>query len=364
MSFIKTYGLGAVGFTMILSVLAIQMNIMVEYAMRAMYKDTDETFPMQMTMTNLIDGEFAAATLLISFGAVIGRASPLQMLIMMIFQSIFYSFNKVFLVFGYIAAEDVGGTLTIHLFGAYFGLAVSAALGPSEKTAEQDKISDIFAFVGTTILWVFWPSFVSATETSHPEYAMRCVSNTLFALLASTTATFFTSHILSTTWKFDPVHIANATLAGGVAIGASGRLITSPGGAVVVGAVAGVLSVMGYVYVSPLFENRLNIFDTCGVGNLHGLPALLGGIASIIFVAMIDNSEHDFLEYSKGEQCGRQAAAMVATFFVAILSGGGTGQVMALFNDENNDLYTDNTWWKAEYFEASRHARAVDPSVH
>ena len=205
MTFIRTYGLSAVGFTMILSVLAMQANVMMEYAMRALYPDANEHFPMEMTMINLIDAEFAAATLLISFGAVIGRASLLQMVIMMASQAIFYSFNKVFLVFGYIGAEDVGGTLTIHLFGAYFGLAASYALGPSEKTAEQDKISDIFAFIGTTILWVYWPSFVSATETAHPEYAMRCVSNTVFALVASTAAAFFVSHFL-TAWKFDPVH--------------------------------------------------------------------------------------------------------------------------------------------------------------
>ena len=114
MTFIKTYGLGAVGFTMILSVLAMQANIVLEYAMRAIYPDTHETLPLELTMINLIDTELSAATLLISFGAVIGRASPLQVLIMMISQAIIYSFNK---VFGYIDAEDVGGSVTIHLVG-------------------------------------------------------------------------------------------------------------------------------------------------------------------------------------------------------------------------------------------------------
>lgn len=346
---------------MILTVLAMQTNVMIEYAFRALYPDTDEKFPMEMTMINLIDAEFAAATLLISFGAVIGRASPLQTLVMMFCQAIFYAFNKVFLVFGYLEAEDVGGTLTIHMFGAYFGLAASYALGPPEKNAEQDKISDIFAFIGTTILWVFWPSFVGATETAHPEYEMRCVSNTVFALMASTTATFFVSHFL-TAWKFDPVHIANATLAGGVAIGCSGRLVTSPGGAVVVGAIAGALSVFGYVHVSPLLENRMNLFDTCGVGNLHGLPSIVGGLASMVFVAI--NSDEEFLGHDAGEQIGRQAAAIGATLLVALFSGFATGKVMALLTDESKDLYNDVTWWKAEYFEASRHSRAVDPSVH
>ena len=129
-----------------------------------------------------------------------------------------------------------------------------------------------------------------------------------------------------------------------------------------VGAIAGTLSVAGYVHVSPLLENRLNLFDTCGVGNLHGIPALVGGIASIVFVSM--NSDEEFLGYEAGEQMGRQAAAVAATFFLALLSGFGTGKLMALFHDEEKDVYNDVTWWKTEYFEASCHSRVRDPSVH
>jgi hypothetical protein len=59
---------------------------------------------------------------------------------------------------------------TIHMFGAYFGLAASFALGPpvdvgAEESALPDKVSDVLALIGTTILWVFGPSFVGATET-------------------------------------------------------------------------------------------------------------------------------------------------------------------------------------------------------
>jgi len=57
--------------------------------------DTDETFPMTMAMLNWIDRDFAAATLLISFRVAIGRASPLQMLVMMLSQVI----NKVVFCF-------------------------------------------------------------------------------------------------------------------------------------------------------------------------------------------------------------------------------------------------------------------------
>lgn len=168
MTFLKTYGLGAVGFTMMLSILSMELNIMVELGMRFMHGEggaEDTTWPMPVSMATLIDSEFAAATLMITFGALIGRASPLQMLIICVSQSFFYAFNKVVLVFGAIQAEDVGGSMTIHMFGAYFGLAASYAMGgPKDSGAGEaclpDKVSDILALVGTTILWVFWPSFV------------------------------------------------------------------------------------------------------------------------------------------------------------------------------------------------------------
>lgn len=46
------------------------------------------------------------------------------------------------------------------------------------------------------------------------------------------------------------VHVQNATLAGGVAMGSSANLITTPYGALIVGSVAGIVSTLGYVYLT------------------------------------------------------------------------------------------------------------------
>lgn len=120
MTFLKHYGLGAVGFTMMLSVVAMELNIFVELLVRFLYglkgSDDDTSWPMSVSMATLIDAEFAAATLMITFGALIGRATPLQMLLIAISQAFFYAFNKVVLVLGAIQAEDVGGSMTIHMF--------------------------------------------------------------------------------------------------------------------------------------------------------------------------------------------------------------------------------------------------------
>lgn len=115
MTFLKNYGLGAVGLTMMLSVLSMETNILVEYLCRMLKGEEgpDSSFPLPISMATLIDAEFSAATLMITFGALIGFTSPLQMILICFSQSFFYAFNKVFLVLGYIGAEDVGGSMTI-----------------------------------------------------------------------------------------------------------------------------------------------------------------------------------------------------------------------------------------------------------
>jgi ammonium transporter Rh len=370
MTFLQHYGMGAVGLTMMLSILAMQLNIAIELGMRflleALTSDSDPepteegatTWPMPITMATLIDAEFAAATLMITFGALIGRATPLQMMVVAISQSLFYAFNKVILVLGVIAAEDVGGSMTIHMFGAYFGLAVSYALGPlpplddtdpHKHNASPNKVSDLLALVGTTILWVYWPSFVGATETGIPLNEQHCVINTILALMASTTMTFFLSQKLNHHGKFDPVHIANSTLAGGVAIGSAGRLNLGPAMAILTGALAGAVSVCGYLYSTPYLQSKHGILDTCGVGNLHGYPSVVGALLSVGFVAL--DSSADFLTYAVVEhQMMAQVAGIIATLIVSMVSGYATGLVIKPLKDEENTLnYLDGVWWHLEY---------------
>lgn len=102
-------------------------------------------------MCRLVTADFAAAAVLITYGAVLGKISRLQLLLVGLLEVIFYAVNE-WIAVKYLKISDAGGSMLIHAFGAYFGLAVARVY--YRKTAtESDKEgsvyhSDIFAMIG------------------------------------------------------------------------------------------------------------------------------------------------------------------------------------------------------------------------
>ena len=65
------------------------------------------------------------------------------------------------------------------------------------------------------------------------------------------------------------------------------------GGAVTVGALAGILSTVGFKYIQPFLLGKLKIHDTCGVNNLHGMPGLFGGLLSVLIAGIASSDVYD-----------------------------------------------------------------------
>ena len=99
----------------------------------------------------MIGADFAAAAVLITFGAVLGKASPFQMIVIAFMECIFYSANEA-LNINILKAADAGGSMIIHTFGAYFGLAVSFVLYRKKATDHPRNSSsyhsDLFSMIG------------------------------------------------------------------------------------------------------------------------------------------------------------------------------------------------------------------------
>lgn len=80
-----------------------------------------------------------------------------------------YAVNQ-HLVVDKLKALDVGGSITIHAFGAYYGLAASMVLSTAGSGTEHHKngasyTSDMTAMIGTIFLWLFWVSMTFGTHT-------------------------------------------------------------------------------------------------------------------------------------------------------------------------------------------------------
>lgn len=94
---------------------------------------------------------------------------------------------------------------------------------------------------------------------SDPKYGNVCIANTVVALSASCIASFSLSGLMG--GRFAPSHVQNATLAGGVAVGAIASLEMGLATAAVLGAVGGMISTLGYQKLQPFLYEKIGLHD-------------------------------------------------------------------------------------------------------
>lgn len=75
-----------------------------------------ETHKFPIDVERMIAAEFVAATVLISFGAVVGKTNPTQLLIMGFIEVLLQTVNQ-FLGFRRFCAFDIGESMFVHAFG-------------------------------------------------------------------------------------------------------------------------------------------------------------------------------------------------------------------------------------------------------
>jgi len=128
-----------------------------------------------------------------------------------------------------------------------------------------------FLALGAWILTVGWFGFNVMSAQSIEGISGLVAVNSLMAMAGGLLAALLAG-------RNDPGFVHNGPLAGLVAV-CAGSDIMHPGGALAVGAVAGVL----FVWLFTLTQNKLKIDDVLGVWPLHGVCGAWGGIAAGIF---------------------------------------------------------------------------------
>ena len=184
--------------------------------------------------------------------------------------------------------HDFAGSTAVHSVGAWVGLMGAMIVGPRigkySKKGEPRAIPGhnlILGALGVFILWFGWFGFNAGSQlaAAGTDNAMAiahiAVTTNLAAGSGALTALFLTWIL----YKRPGLSLTlNGALAGLVGITA-GCDIVSPGGAVAIGVIAGVVLVLGVSFIDKV----LKIDDPVGAVSVHGLAGATGTILVGVF---------------------------------------------------------------------------------
>ena len=186
-----------------------------------------------------------------------------------------------------IGFHDFAGSCAIHMVGGISALIGAKILGPRIGKFKKDKsgkVVKVNAFpghsialgsLGVFILWLGWYGFNGAAATSMEQLGSIFLTTTIAPAVATVVCMIFT-------WikygKPDVSMCLNASLAGLVAITAPCD-VTDALGAIIIGAVAGLLVVFGVW----LLDHVLHIDDPVGAVAVHCMNGIWGTLAVGLF---------------------------------------------------------------------------------
>jgi len=327
-AYLKAYGHSAIGFSFFITALGMQWAMLVNGWMK------HHTLELSFSLVDFMQASVGVFACLITFGVLAGKLSPFQTLALTLVEVVCYFANKNWILEDWLDVHDNNSTISVCVFAAYFGLAASVAYGPAHDAIAQAGItgsysSEIFGFLGAVFVWFNWPSLVSGSLPKGSAEQRCAIMNCFFALLGSTVVAFAVSTMPT---KRLHTSLALAALAGGVTIGCIANVQVKPGGAILIGAMAGGLSCAGFKY--PL--GNAMAFDTFNIHAIFGLPGLFGGLLSVIAPFVISSCY-----YSWSNQLG----GLVATWLFASVFGAATGYFLKL-TWPPAVAFTDQTYWE------------------
>ena len=182
--------------------------------------------------------------------------------------------------------HDFAGSTVVHTIGGFIALAGAIVLGPRlGRKFKRDGGGPMLphdltiAACGGLLLWFGWYGFNPGSTLSAMDFVGtgRVAANTTLAACAAGLTAMFAAYIPSKKW--DVSFTVNGFLAGLVAITCPCYWV-SPTGSIALGAVAGVLVVLGV----ELLE-YLRIDDPIGAVPVHGLNGIWGTLSLGLFAS-------------------------------------------------------------------------------
>ncbi|KAM5180893.1 RH-like protein [Mantella aurantiaca] len=287
-AFLRKYGFSGVAFNFLITTVGLQWSILLD----AFLFNRTSAVP-AIGLASLTTGLMSIFPVLISSGVVLGKMNPLQLIIMTVIEVPIFAANR-YIMSNYLMMGSHISMMYAHIFGAYFGLAVSWLLVPpllgneaSKQYEKSETTSELFSMLGALFMWIFWPSYNSLLLKDLMQ-KQNAVFNTYFTLAVSTVVVFAASALFNRNGKFKMMLVRNAMLAGGVAVGFSAYMVQYPWITMTLGLLAGLISTAGLTFMQDTLKVVTLVHDTCGVNYTFGLPGLLGALAYALIILVAD----------------------------------------------------------------------------
>jgi Amt family ammonium transporter len=220
---------------------------------------------------------FACITPALIVGAI---AERMKFGALMLFLAIWFTFSylpiahMVWFGGGYLfglGAYDFAGGTVVHINAGVAGLVAAIMLGKRKEFLKEPipPHNLTFTFIGACLLWVGWFGFNAGSNLEATGLAAQATLNTITATAAAALA-----------WAIAEKFVrGHASLLGAVSGAVAGLVAITPAagfagsmGAIVLGAVAGIVCLWAVVTLKPMlkYDDALDVFGIHGVGGIVG----------------------------------------------------------------------------------------------
>ncbi|BCB17437.1 ammonium transporter [Bosea sp. ANAM02] len=204
-----------------------------------------------------------------------------------------------------LGALDFAGGTVVHInagIAALVGaLVIGKRIGYGKELMSPHSLT--MTFIGTAVLWVGWFGFNAGSNLEATAGAALAMINTFTATAAAALGWLFIEWIVK--GKPSLLGMLSGIVAGLVAVTPAAGLV-GPMGAIVLGAVAGVVC----FFFCTTVKNALGYDDSLDVFGVHGVGGIIGSIGTGIFVAPALGGV-GVADYAMGVQVWKQFVAVV-----------------------------------------------------
>ena len=211
---------------------------------------------------------------------------------------------------------DFAGSTVVHATGAWVALAACIVIGARQGRFPEDGSmvriaghSPVLTAAGALLLFVGWIGFNGGSTLAASPAVAGIVANTVLAAAAGGAAGYIAG------WQADGIVFpekAISGLLGGLVAVTAGCAVLEPLGAMLVGALGGLIAVWSNTWL----ETRLRIDDAVGAIGVHGFA----GVAGTLALALLAPVEALPLQ-GRLDQLAVQAAGVAINFVWAFGAG-------------------------------------------